>query len=372
MNKRQTELYNNLMNLYEGEGTFFFTDQEMDGNDYRIFSYHIASYSEFLQPDALECRGHMFQMKDGEPIALVSVPLNKFFNINENPFTMDLDLSNPEFIIEKLDGSLISTYMCNDKVRMKSKGSLHSVQAQAAQKLFDSEAYTEFRDMVTEYERYGFTVIMEYTAPDNRIVLGYSEPKLTVLAARSVKDLSYVSWDWLSSMHQFRNNMAEDFTLKFSGRMDNFIDEVRDMLHIEGFILGLANGQRVKIKTDEYVSLHRTKDSVNSPRRLFECVIQGGSDDLKSLFADDGIAVGLINDMEALVQREFNNLIDEVNGFYDDNKDLERKEYAILGQQQLSRPLFGLAMQRYTGKEIDYKSFMIKNYKLYGIGDDTE
>lgn len=374
MNKRQTELYNNLIELVDGEGTFFFGDHEYDGTTYRIFSYHIASYTEFLQPDALECRGHMFEMENDEPIRLASLPLHKFFNVNENPFTMDLDLSQPEFIIEKLDGSLISSFLhCNNELRLKSKGSLTSGQAIAAQQLIESDAYTEFWAGVNEFTHDNFTVIMEYTAPDNRIVLGYQEPKLTILAIRNNDTFEYVDWNFLNESPHcqwMQNNIAEDFSLKFSGKMDTFIEDVRDMLHIEGYIVGLSDGKRVKIKTEEYVALHRTKDSVNSPRRLYECVIQGGTDDLKALFVDDKLAVQMINDMEVLVQYEFNNVVNSINAFYNSNKDLSRKDYAIKGQSELTTSLFGLAMQRYTGKEIDYKVFMIKHYKEFGIKYD--
>ena len=374
MNQRQTELYNNLMKLVDGEGTFFFADHELDKTTYRIFSYHIASYSEFLQPDALECRGHMFEMENGVPTRLASLPMSKFFNFAENLLTMDLDLTNPEFIVEKLDGSLISSFIhSNGTLRLKSKGSLSSEQAMASMRLIESNGYVEFLAGVSELANDNLTVIMEYTAPDNRIVLGYSEPKLTVLGVRNNETFEYIPWNYLNESpycQWMQNNIAEDFTLKYSSSMDTFIDDVRNMLHIEGFIVGLSSGQRIKIKTDEYVSLHRTKDSVNSPRRLYECVINGGSDDLKSMFADDGMAVQMINDMEVLVQREFNNVVKSVNTYFDNNKTLSRKDYAIKGQSELSKPLFGLAMQRYVGNEIDYKEFMVKHYKSFGIADD--
>lgn len=83
MNDRQQELYNNLLILCE-EDSFYFADHELDGIMYRIFNYRIASFTEFLLPDALECRGHMFRLdSDGYADALVSMPLPKFFNINE-------------------------------------------------------------------------------------------------------------------------------------------------------------------------------------------------------------------------------------------------------------------------------------------------
>ena len=62
------------------------------------------------------------------------------------------------------------------------------------------------------------------------------------------------------------------------------------MQNIEGYVIRLASGQRVKIKTAWYLALHHTKDSINSPRRLFEAVLEEATDDMRSLFYDDKLA----------------------------------------------------------------------------------
>lgn len=375
MNERQQQLYDNLIIACEASESFYYTDQELDDVTYRIFNYRIASYTEFLMDDALECRGHTFEIdKDGNAVRLVSWPLEKFFNINENLLAMNLDLNNPEFIVEKLDGSKISSYLHNGHVRLKTKGSLKSDQAIAAMELlFNDHSHRQLKEGVMMLTMRGYTVIMEYTAPDNRIVLGYDQPKLSVLAVRNNEDGEYIPWADLKVAPYdafFENNIAEDYTEKYSENVEQFVQDIKDMLHIEGFIIGLNSGQRIKIKTAEYCALHRTKDNVNSPRRLYEVVVNGGSDDLKSLFADDEAAVKLINDMETLVHDALNHTAKTVTDYYEANKHLERKDYAILGQHELDRPFFGLAMQMYTGNEVDFKAFMLKHYQTFGVNDD--
>jgi len=99
MNQYNTNLFNELMTLVEGNEAFFFNDWELDDTIYRNFNYRLASYSDFLEPSALECRGHMFEIdEDGNMVRLASLPPEKFFNHMENPFTMDLDLSDVEEI----------------------------------------------------------------------------------------------------------------------------------------------------------------------------------------------------------------------------------------------------------------------------------
>ena len=85
MNDFAQKLYDDLMKLVsESEKKlFFFKDHEIDGSHYRVFSYHMASYTDFCKPSALECRGAMFQMEGDSPTALVSLPFPKFFNVHE-------------------------------------------------------------------------------------------------------------------------------------------------------------------------------------------------------------------------------------------------------------------------------------------------
>lgn len=80
-------LYSNLMKLCSERDLFFFKDHELDEMTYRVFSYHMGSYSDWVQPEALECRGVLFRINDGnsDVVELVSLPFPKFFNIFEIP-----------------------------------------------------------------------------------------------------------------------------------------------------------------------------------------------------------------------------------------------------------------------------------------------
>ena len=129
MNVFQRNMYNGLMALVDGSDTFYFADREIHGIIFRIFNYRMTSYTEFLQPYALECRGTTFAMKDGEPYELAAIAFEKFFNLNENPMAMGLDLTTVVEINDKADGSFISSYMIGDELLLKSKGSVGSSQA---------------------------------------------------------------------------------------------------------------------------------------------------------------------------------------------------------------------------------------------------
>lgn len=377
MNQYQLTMYNDLMALCNNSEAFYFRDNTLDGSTYRVFTYRLASYSEFLAPNALECRGHLFEIDSaGNPIRLASLPLPKFFNYRENPFTMDLDFDNPKQVMLKMDGSLISTYLhgvqngelSTGTVRLKSKTALASDQALAAMAWLELPENTAFNFAVETLVRWNLTVIMEWVSPDNRIVIGYEKPALVILAVRDNVTGAYESpvtlQDELPILKQYWVETYQHLN------MSTFVDSVPELQGIEGFVIQLASGQYVKIKTTAYLALHHSKDSINSPRRLFACVLEEASDDLRSMFAGDVLALATIEAMEQQVEKWHNHLATTVEEYYNANKHLERKEYAIKGQAELDGKAFGLAMMKYLGKEVSYKEFMLKNYKLYGIKDD--
>lgn len=368
MNNFQQKLYTELMALASETETFYFQDFNLDGKIYRIFNYRLSSYTEFLRPSALECRGHMFEVDtQGNAIRMAAMPMFKFFNLNENPMTMDLDLTQVEIVENKADGSLISTYIHNNELRLKSKGSLFSEQAQDAMRWLDLSYNKFFKQLLWDFTVNGITVNLEWVSPNNRIVIGYLEPKLQVLNARNM-ETGEMQDTWIFANHNIE-------TVDLDGKdVVSFIQNVPAMMDdIEGYVVKLKNGLWFKIKTDKYLSLHHAKDSVNNPRRLFEAIVDESVDDLRSMFASDALAMKLINEMQDTVTKLFNHMVATVENFYEANKQLERKFYAIKGRDpaELDQLYFGLCMNKYLRKPVDYKEFAKKHYKEFGFKDES-
>jgi T4 RnlA family RNA ligase len=364
------ELYDNLMRLCESDDSFFYVDQVLASHTYKVFNYRLASYSQWLSPGALEARGITFRVEGDKMVELVSLPFGKFFNYLECPFTMNLDLSTVVRVQDKFDGSLISSMKTPDgKFWLKSKGSLFSEQAQAANHLIkNGYGYGDLHWFVQSMTNGNCTVIMEYVAPTNRIVIGYPEERLVVLAVRNnttglYSDLSVIA----SRVPELARFMAPYIMVE--GSMEDFVNSIPEMQGIEGYVLELESGQRVKIKTTAYLALHHLKDSINSKRRLYEAVVYETSDDLRAAYFDDPVALQIIIDMEKLVVPLYNHAVNVVESFYRDNKHLDKKSYAIKGQQELDKKHFGLAMSLYIGRPVDYKAFMVKYRIEFGIKD---
>ena len=374
MNEFQRTLFANLMALcHDGQESFYYVDQSYGSSLYRIFLYRLASYTEFQQPGALECRGHVFRIDaDGNPLWFSSMPMNTFFNHGENPFVMNLDLSTIVHIMDKLDGSLISTVRdADDSFFLKSKGSFHSDQARAATALLATPAYRKLHMFCHIMATTGFTVNMEYMAPDNQIVIGYEKATLKVLNVRHNGSGDYISRDLYELSDKFRvavHALPDDGEVWLA-------NTYKSVEKIEGYVARLSCGTWFKVKTELYCSLHHTKDSITIPRRLFEACVNGGADDLRAMFKEDTFSIARIDEMDEKVRKLYNHLHMNVHGFYNCHKASDRKTFALAGQADETVQkdgTFGLVMNLYLGKEADIAGFMVKNYKKYGVKDEAD
>lgn len=367
------QIYNDLVALVASHDAFMYKDfVSPGGGTYRIFSYRLASYSDFLEPNALECRGSMFKIDaDGNYVGIAARPPKKFFNAYENPFTMfpKSTLSTEiEVVMDKLDGSIISTFIDDDFVlRTKSQASLFSDHALNSTKML--RANKEYYDDVYHAELLGYTVNLEYTSPEYRIVLPYQEDHLTVLNVRHRQTGEMLVGEKLKeafpalyerSVSAKFGNIDSTFPMKET-LMDS-INACRTMTDIEGYVIILKDGSICKIKTDWYSALHFTKDSINVDSRLYGVVLNGASDDLKLMFSTDAYSIKKIEKMEQLVFSCYNKLVHEVETFVEANKDLERKEFALKVQKEIPNELGkpGLIFNLYNSKPVDYKEIMLK------------
>lgn len=355
-------LYQNLFNLTQQSEAFYFVDY----GKYRVFNYRLASYTDFLAPDALEARGIMFYLNEDGP-RLVCRPFKKFFNKDETPFTANLDFSKVQKAAIKEDGSIITTYIDQETttLKVKSKTSLNSEQANMASRFLDQPENSKLKFEVGRLTALGFTVMFELVSPANRIVLEYPKTELRVIGVRHMESGVLYHRDDLWCYPQISMNWVKE--------IDNIDPEsIANMQGIEGYVFYWPSGLMAKVKTEWYKTLPHLKDSVDTPKRLFNAIIDECVDDVKAMFATDAFTLKRIQDMEDVVKPRFNHMVKTVEDFYQANKHLSRKDYAIKGQQELTK-FFNLGMTLYLGKEPLYKDFA-KKYREehFGItGDDA-
>lgn len=362
------------MNLCEDpvhEDAFYYQDYTSDDKIYRIFNYRLVNWTTFQNAiDAKKCRGTMFEISN-EPV-LASLPPNKFFNYAEGDVN-HRNFSGEILIHEKLDGSLISTYMHNGELRLKSKGSINSSQAIEAMLWLELPENSKLKqNMINALNGYECTINLEWTGPQNRIVVGYESADLRVLSINMHDNGSTIlNWKDINLPFVQQIDLDEYCTDLEEENIDSIVNKMYNETTGEGYVISFLYNTdlqyQVKVKNHTYCNLHKIKDSISNPEALAELIIRGGVDDVYELFSDDMVTINLIEDMENIVVPIFNHMVATVEAFYFTNKDLTRKEYAIKAQKEVPI-LMSILMNLYSERDISYEDFAVKNmHTIFGV-----
>jgi RNA ligase len=373
--------YNNLTSLIKTDDSFYEKSFSIGDNNYKIFNYRLANWSSFQKPSAKNARGIMFDVTDENNPIIVSLPPEKFFNYEED--TIDHTIGKIKDKMCKMDGSLISTYLHNGELFLKSKTDISSTQALESMQLLEKKP--ALKNQIQDLVKKGYTVNMEYTSPKNRIVLLYPNDSLTILSIRNNKtgETFFASrleeFIKTNSYNEIYNNLVHYETNKNNEiNHEEFIEQIKNETTGEGYVVEIDHQEHgiylVKIKTTKYLALHKTKDDVYNSKRLFEAIINEASDDLKAMFKDDPTTIEIINNMEETVLPIYNKIIKKTEQFVEDHHNLSRKDFAIKAKQE-EPLLMPLLMNMYLNKqiiknneniplkEVNYKEFAIKNQK---------
>lgn len=211
-------------------------------------------------------RGISFAAETGK---LLSLPLHKFFNLNETPSTSFDRLSGlGARIYEKVDGSMIHFFRdaLGQLVAATCRGH-RTPQAVAAMGL--AEARPHLMDRIAASVDSGLTPVFEMVAPWNQIVVFYEQPRLVYLVSRGRSDGCYSHEDGYE-------DRAGSFAFPFCEVLGHCSKE-----NFEGFVCHLDNGEIIKVKTPWYRKMHRSMESIHKPAHvIYDLALEGAMDDI--------------------------------------------------------------------------------------------
>jgi RNA ligase len=195
---------------------------------------------------------------------LIAKSYDKFFNIEELP-----SIPNEEFdVYEKMDGSCIILFFYVHEWIFASKGSFTSEQAVKAKELSSKYDYSKLHP--------DYTYIFEIIYPENRIVCSYDFEDLVLLGMIHTKSGYEVNIHSDNSddirFKNLLNNIGINIVKKYDGLTD--IKQMKSMIgnNREGFVIKFhQSGIRAKIKSDEYVRLHRLLTNFSNVD-IWECL----------------------------------------------------------------------------------------------------
>jgi RNA ligase len=221
----------------------------------------IWNYSEKVQYEGLwdevtlMCRG-LVTDDEGN---IVARPFRKFFNMEEKRHTPTQEFE----VYEKMDGSLGILFNYNGEWILATRGSFASDQAIRGMEILQKYKY--------KYLHTDTTYLFEIIYPENRIVCKYEYEDLVMLG--SIHTTSGTECCIYSEGYE---GLGFPLVYRYDGVKD--YRQLKDMIsdNAEGFIVKFSNGDRMKIKGEEYLRLHRVMTNV-STTAVWEILSTGGS-----------------------------------------------------------------------------------------------
>lgn len=307
-------------------------------SDYSVINYVFTVDNTFDTALARECRGLKFD-KDG---ALIARPFHKFFNLGEKRLAQDEPWDDPHVVFDKLDGSMIHPTMVQGELVFMTRMGL-SDQAQQAQNVASHEVLALCKNMIEA----GFTPIFEFTSPDNRIVLAYDKPQLTLLAIRHMRSggyMSHVEMAKIALKHDVPTVATIDGNIK---DIEGFWTQTRALEAVEGYVIAFDDGHRLKIKADSYVLRHKALAGLAHEKNLLAWIVTGVIDDVIPLLSPQD--VNFVRSYHNQVMSAVSKWEVEINGFVADNRHLPRKEFALKATDQIDPRLLSVVFQALDG-----------------------
>jgi len=276
---------------------------------FQVINYQFTAPDTFDIPESLECRGIKFDL-DGNIIAR---PFHKFFNLNERQTSDELDWDGILSIEAKHDGSMVHAVVLPkepNRIRLMTRAGF-SDQAQMAH---DTAMTPQLEAEMLSYILRGYTPIYEFVSPANRIVLKYDEPRLILLAVRHMVTGEYL-------------NTVEENRLDINARGEDLHEKIKALKDEEGVIVVWPCGHRIKIKADEYVLLHKTKEALEREINVIRCIFDGTVDDLYGII--DGEHLYKLKTYVSHFYDFFTDISDRAEFYCSINAEKEQKEFAI-------------------------------------------
>ena len=200
----------------------------------------------------LQCRA-LVTDSDG---VIISRGFSKFFNMEEEKHEATQNFE----IFEKLDGQYISAFWYNGEMVVNSKGSFTSPYAIEAKRILE-EKHQRFIDYMNDSPvNKDYSYIFELIGFE-QIVVAYPEPDLIVTGVfrHCYYEPLWNYWEDISvgfEGEQFINSLGLKMVQKFNGLDYKSIKQL-NWENSEGFVVRFSNGQRCKIKFENYIELHR-------------------------------------------------------------------------------------------------------------------
>lgn len=248
---------------------------------YVLMKYTKSIWAVSWNSLSLHARGKVLDIHDHH---VVAYPFDKFFNLDENPWTSQdyvrrlIAHSQEINVTEKKDGTAIIVTNTGSELLIHTSGDWDNAFTRTAHALFQAQYPLFYHQAPT-----GYTFIFELIVPDNKIVVDYGQEKaLYLLAMRNLSTQAMES-------HEKLEEIAQKFALplptvyRFSS-LDEFLTmrTKRNNQVAEGWVFRLRFHQGeflFKLKYEQYFELHHFYEDT-SLKRVYNAWCENKLDDM--------------------------------------------------------------------------------------------
>jgi len=252
-----------LLNKYFDEGLV--VKQTHPTLPLTIWNYSLKTqYDNLWDEVTLQARG----LVTDENGNVVARPFKKFFNLEEKKFTPSKEFD----VYEKMDGSLGIFFYYEGGWVMATRGS------------FTSDQSVKGYEMMFKYDfaslHKNYTYLFEIIYSENRIVVQYDFEDLVLLGMIETKTGYEVNlYDDNHDDIRLKNlikNLGFNIVKKYDGIKDYGQLKMGIPFNKEGYVVRFSNGERIKVKGEEYLRLHKIMTNLTTTA-VWEVLSNGGS-----------------------------------------------------------------------------------------------
>jgi T4 RnlA family RNA ligase len=272
---------------------------------------------------AQQCRGLILELDTWN---IVARSFDRFFNLGECvELQKDFDWSN-YFCNEKIDGSLMSLWNYNGTWFVSTRGSFADQKPNGASLTWAEMFWGAFGNKdVLKLLNSDYTYVFEFVSPYTKVVREYPNIDIVLLSVVDNKygELSPVRVNFVSSQYGFKRPQV--YTFKSPKEILDWLDCNGEFdPTFEGFVLRDASGLRIKVKSQKYVLLHRTRNNgqILLPKNLVPYILNNEIDELIVYFND---LIPIVENIKQKLEIELSELL----SIYDRFKNLDsQKDFA--------------------------------------------
>jgi RNA ligase len=132
------------------------------------------------------------------------------------------------------------------------------------------------------------TPIFEWVSRKNRIVVDYPNDNLILTSMRYNTTGKYIDYGIMKNYATAWNiPVVQSVDGLAVQNIELFVKQVREWEDSEGIVLRFDHGHMVKVKADDYVLRHRSKDQLSQEKNVLQTIVNDSVDDLIPLLTPE-------------------------------------------------------------------------------------